>query len=213
MTAETIDTIDVLMARYVAGSLPYPAHVLVSAHLEITRANHGFIAGLEDMAGDALESADALPMTQRSDRLAAIFEGAPASDAMPSPPASGAFPAALRDFVGFDETNIPWRTKMPGFREFEFESDGCHASIYWIKPGRKIPAHTHEGQELTLILDGAFADGHGRYGRGDIAIADDTIDHRPIAETERPCICFAVTDAPLRLTGPLGQRLGDILGF
>ncbi|MCO6390584.1 cupin domain-containing protein [Aliihoeflea aestuarii] len=213
MTAETIDTIDVLMARYVAGSLPYPAHVLVRAHLEIARANHSFVAGLEDMAGDALEDGVALPLTRRLDRLAKIFETAPSDDHAAPAETPGVFPTALRDFVGFDETDIPWRTKMPGFREYEFESDGCHASIYWIKPGRKIPAHTHEGQELTLVLDGAFADGDGRYGRGDIAIADDTVDHRPIAESERPCICFAVTDAPLRLTGSLGQRLGDILGL
>lgn len=213
MKAETIDTIDVLMARYVAGSLPYPAHVLVRAHLEITRTNHSFVAGLEDMAGEALEESDALPLTERTGRLAAIFEAVPSDDLETSPRASSVFPAVLRDFIGFDETDIPWRTKMPGFREYEFESDGCHASIYWIKPGRKIPAHTHEGQELTLVLDGAFADGQGRYGRGDISVADDTVDHRPIAETDRPCICFAVTDAPLRLTGSLGQRLGDILGM
>lgn len=212
MTAETIDTTDALMARYVAGSLPYPAYVLVRAHLEITRANHSFVAGLEDMAGDALEESNTLPLTNRADRLSAILEGEPSDDWTQAPRASGLFPAVLRDFVGFDETDIPWRTKMPGFREYEFESDGCHASIYWIKPGRKIPAHTHDGQELTLVLDGAFADSDGRYGRGDIAIADDTVDHRPIAEAERPCICFAVTDAPLRLTGSLGQRLGDILG-
>ena len=53
----------------------------------------------------------------------------------------------------------------------------------------------------------------GRYGRGDIAIADQSVNHRPIAETERPCISFAVTDAPLRFNGPIGQRLSDILGF
>ena len=40
----------------------------------------------------------------------------------------------------------------------------------------------------------------------------EAIDHRPIAEKERPCIGFAITDAPLRFTGPLGQRLTDILG-
>lgn len=212
MTAETIDTIDVLMARYVAGSLPLPAHVLVGAHLEITRANRPFVAGLEELAGKALEDGTAMPLANRSGRLASIFE-APAGDTPAPARGTKVFPHILRDFIGFDETDIPWRTKMPGFREYEIESDGCHASVYWIKPGRKIPAHTHEGQELTLVLDGAFGDATGRYGRGDIAIADDSIDHRPIAETERPCICFAVTDAPLRLTGSLGQRLGDILGI
>ena len=38
MTADTIDTIDTLMARYVAGALPLPARVLVESHLEINGA-------------------------------------------------------------------------------------------------------------------------------------------------------------------------------
>ena len=53
----------------------------------------------------------------------------------------------------------------------------------------------------------------GRFGRGDISIADPSVDHRPTAENTVPCIGFAVTDAPLRLTGSLRQRLGDILSI
>ena len=75
-----------------------------------------------------------------------------------------------------------------------------------------MPSHTHEGSELTLVLDGAFRDANGRYGRGDISLADEHVDHRPIAEDERACICFAVTDAPLRLTGSYRQFFSDFLG-
>jgi putative transcriptional regulator len=35
-------------------------------------------------------------------------------------------------------------------------------------------------------------------GRGDIQVADPTIDHRPSAEPGEDCICLAATDAPLR---------------
>ena len=33
-----------------------------------------------------------------------------------------------------------------------------------------MPQHTHEGHELTLVLEGSFHDALGRYGRGDLAI-------------------------------------------
>ncbi|MEO1746721.1 MAG: cupin domain-containing protein, partial [Pseudomonadota bacterium] len=89
--------------------------------------------------------------------------------------------------------------------------DGCHVSMFWIKPGRTVPAHTHEGVELSLIIEGAFNDSRGRFGRGDISIADDSVDHRPIAENSGPCIGFSVCDGSLRLMGPLHQRLGDII--
>lgn len=211
MTAETIDTIDALMARYAAGTLPYPAHVLVQSHLEIATANRDVVAGLEVVGSNALEGTEPLPIADRAQRLSSIFASAPPADAIRRP-STGIFPAVLRDFVGFDADNVPWRTKMPGFREYDMDVDGCHASLFWIRPGRKIPAHTHDGQELTLVLDGAFTDIFGRYGRGDISVANEAVDHRPIAEKERPCIGFAITDAPLRFTGSLTQRLTDILG-
>jgi putative transcriptional regulator len=214
MTTETTDTLDALMARYVAGTLPYPAHVLVQSHLELKPANRGFVRGLEAMAGVALdEIASDRPIANRDRRLDAIFASTPPA----APPIIAVndqvMPRALRDFVGFDVADIPWRTKLPGFREYDVgDIDGCHVSMFWIRPGRPIPSHTHEGSELSLVLDGAFSDIHGRYGRGDISIADETIDHRPVAEKDRPCIGFAVTDAPLRFTGSLRQRLSDLLG-
>lgn len=211
MTAETIDTIDALMARYAAGTLPYPAYVLVQSHLEIANTNRDLVAGLEELAAGALDAAEPQPMANHAQRLSSIFGSTPPIEAIRRP-STGIFPAALRDFVGFDTDDVPWRTKMPGFREYDMDVDGCHASLFWIRPGRKIPAHTHEGQELTLVLDGAFTDIFGRYGRGDISVANEAVDHRPIAEKERPCIGFAITDAPLRFTGPLTQRLTDILG-
>ncbi len=52
----------------------------------------------------------------------------------------------------------------------------------------------------------------GRYARGDIAIADGAIDHSPVVDSDEECICFAVTDAPLVLTGPLGRVVQKIFG-
>lgn len=210
---ERIETIDALMARYVAGALPEPARVLVEAHLDIRDDNRGLVAGLESLAGDALEHGNPVEISGRDHRLDAIF----ASKAPVAPRRARAstslFPAVLRDFVGYDVDDVPWRTKLPGFREHDVgEIDGCHVNLFWIRPGRRIPGHTHEGSELTLVLEGAFSDMSGHYGRGDIALADESVDHRPVAGLERPCICFAVTDGPLRLTGPLHQRLGDIIG-
>jgi len=212
MTADTIDTIDALMARFVAGSLPQPAHVLVQAHLALKPDNRRFVRGMEALAGRTLEDMNAVELSARNDRLATIF-GSHATVQTPPPGDDGIFPPALRDFLGFTVDDVPWRTKLPGFKEYDMgDVDGCHVSLYWIRPGRPIPTHTHDGSELTLVLDGAFTDVTGSYGRGDISVADESIEHRPLADLERPCICFAVTDAPLRFTGTLRQRLSDLIG-
>jgi putative transcriptional regulator len=82
----------------------------------------------------------------------------------------------------------------------------------WIRAGRALPAHTHKGMELILILDGAFNDERGRFARGDISIADETVDHRPVAEKDRACIAFGVSDGPIKLTGSFRQIIGDLIG-
>lgn len=206
-------TLDALVSGYVAGSLPMPLHVLMDAHLELSPANRPIVAGLEGVAGDALEQLDPMELGDRDGALSAIFASRTSAETDPVK-RCGTMPRALADFVGHSVDDIPWKTKMPGFREYDMEDvDGCHVSMFWIKPGRTVPSHTHEGMELSLIIDGAFRDERGRFGRGDISIADPSVDHRPVAEKDVPCIGFAVTDAPLRLTGSLRQRLSDILAI
>ncbi len=213
MYSAEIESLDGLFSRYVAGSLPEPARVLVAAHLSIKPERNHIVSALEDLAGDELSALVSDQIGNREARLAAVFNAPKLAEMPEKRSESGILPQELRSFVGFDLENIPWRTKMPGYREFSLgEIDGCEAKMLWIKAGRKMPAHTHEGSEITLVIDGAFSDLAGRYGRGDISLADDDMDHSPVAEEGRPCICFAVTDAPLRLTGSYRQFFSDFIG-
>jgi len=205
-------SLDALVSGYVAGSLPVPLHVLMDAHLTLSDENRALVRGLESAAGAQLDDMSPACLSDRDGALASIFGSPPP---LPAPTVStGNMPSALYDFVGYGIDEIPWKTKMPGFREYDMDDvDGCHVSMFWIKPGRTVPSHTHEGMELSLVIEGAFRDDRGRFGPGDISIADPTVDHRPTAEEDTPCIGFAVTDAPLRLTGSLRQRLSDILAI
>ena len=81
--------------------------------------------------------------------------------------------------------------------------------LYRIEPGCAVPRHGHEGNELTLVVTGAFRDEGGRYGPGDIAAGGEDVTHQPVAEKGETCLALAVTNAPLKMTGALGlvQRL------
>ena len=37
-----------------------------------------------------------------------------------------------------------------------------------VRPGTALPRHAHRGTELTLVLEGAFADETGRHGPYDL---------------------------------------------
>ncbi|WP_407051200.1 ChrR family anti-sigma-E factor [Methyloraptor flagellatus] len=197
---------DQILAGYVAGDLPEPVRVLVESHLEISGANRSFVTDLEVLAGNELERLPPAGLRDPDAMLAAILAERPAARIAPprprAPIASHTMPQALSRFLGRELDAIPWRTLLPGIREYRGTTvDGFNPILYSIRAGKPLPAHTHTGLELTLVLDGAFADESGRYGRGDVAVADDDIDHTPIAEMGRDCICFAVTEAPIRLTG------------
>lgn len=196
--------IDVLLAGYAAGTLTRPLHVLVASHLELSAENRGYVAALETLKGFEIERIAPKPLADRDERLAAIF----ALGDMPAPaaPVDRLLPKPLRDFLGFSAKDIPWKSKLPGLKEHVImDGPEGEAVLYWIKPGVAMPVHTHEGSEVTLVLEGGFSDAFGDYDKGDVAFADESVDHKPVADAHEGCICFAVTDAPLRLTGPIGR--------
>jgi putative transcriptional regulator len=211
---ERQEQFDALLAGYVAGTLAEPARLLVRSHLDLSPVNRGFVRDLEATCGSMLEGVAPMPLDNRDAMLAAIFD-TPLGEriaAPPVPPRGTRLPAALADFIGKDIADLPWKTRLPGLREYKVaEMDGCTASLLWIRAGMAMPTHTHHGTELTLVVEGGFSDGEGHYVRGDVAYADDDVDHRPVADEGEDCICFAVTEGSLRLTGPIGRFFAPFL--
>lgn len=203
--------LDGLLAGFSTGALSPAMHALVAAHLTMSDANAAFVAAMEGALASEALSASAPPLADREARLAAIFDARqPRARAIA---ADGPLPAPLRSLIGQDFEQLKWRSRLPGVKEHRLAgvAEG-EANLYWIKAGRKMPRHTHEGSEVTLVLKGAFRDLNGHYKAGDISIADAAVDHQPIVDAVGDCICFAVTDAPLRLTGPVGRIVGRLFG-
>ena len=202
--------LDALLAAYCVGALDRPTHALVASHLLLNPRNRRFVAALEDLAAGEVERVEPKAISDRDARLAAVFASV---SPIVAPAPQSVLPAPLLRLVGSEISDLKWRKKLPGVREYRIsESEGGEASLLWISGGVRVPSHTHDGSEVTLVLQGAFSDITGRYGRGDIAIADADLDHRPMTSVGEDCICFAVTDAPLRLTGPVGRILDRFFG-
>jgi len=206
------EAVDALLAAYGAGSLDPSLHALVASHLILKPQGRRFVAALEDLAADQITQMAPEPLSRRDERLAQIFATGIAPSAPPAK-SSDVLPAPLRQYLRQGLNDIHWRTKLPGVKEFRIEEKGRgDASLLWVRAGRRMPSHTHEGSEVTLVLQGGFSDVTGHYGRGDIAIADADLDHKPVSDLDEDCLCFAVTDAPLHLTGPFGRVLDRLFG-
>jgi putative transcriptional regulator len=81
------------------------------------------------------------------------------------------------------------------------------------RPGVRILRHTHLGEELVLIIKGAFWDGDERFGPGDVAICDRSVRHAPRIDKDEGCLCLAVTEGPIKFLGSLGWLLNRFNRF
>lgn len=217
------------LLAYAAGDLDEATSVLVATHLALCPGCRAEVRRLEAVGGvltEAIEpvalAPDALAATlARLDEPAASPQPVGRAPAVASAPAAADFdretllsvPAPLRDFLGGNLSDLPWRWRGPSIREFPLPigDGGPRASLIRVRPGTALPAHTHTGPETTLVLCGAFVDEGNRFARGDVSIAGSDDDHKPVATPDAECLCFAVIDGPLRLTGPIGRLFNPFL--
>jgi putative transcriptional regulator len=85
-----------------------------------------------------------------------------------------------------------------------FSDQGEQAELLRIEPGHGVADHDHEGEELTLVLTGAYHDGHAAYRPGDVSVARPGFVHTPKAEPGEVCyVLLAYRGAP-RFKGVFG---------
>jgi putative transcriptional regulator len=76
-----------------------------------------------------------------------------------------------------------------------------------------VPEHGHGGEEVTLILSGAYRDHMGRFGRGDVADLDEDIEHKPVAEDGEDCICLVAIERPTRFKSFAARLMQPLVGI
>jgi putative transcriptional regulator len=161
---------------------------------------------VESVGGGALDGEPGVDLLPGAlDKALTAIASAPAAAA---PEAIALLPKEVHDIVAPSVGKASWYSGGPGLKILDLDlpetAEGETFQIFRIEPGYGPPKHTHGGQEFTLVLTGAFKDETGLYAKGDIAIGDQTLTHRPIAEPGEVCFALAVTTAPLKFTGPLG---------
>lgn len=195
---------DALLMAYSAGSLPEAFGLTVAVHVSMCDECRARLGAFDSVGGALLTGQKGVPMAAGSMEAALrAARGMPDHSATDAPQArAGALPAPLAAYVGGDLEAIRWRPVGMGVRQAILPTDaGATARLLCIPAGGAVPDHGHRGTELTLVLRGAFTDEVSRFGRGDIEIATEDLDHTPVADSGEDCICLAATDAPLRFRG------------
>lgn len=188
---------DQLLIGYAAGTLPEAFNLVVATHLSMCDSCRAATQAYDAIGGAFLET----------DAQASMDEGALAetlaligkSPSAAKPVAASDVPSPLGAYVGGGLDDVKWRSFGMGVRQAVLStSKSATARLLYIPAGAAVPDHGHRGTELTLVLQGAFRDATARFAVGDVEVANEDLNHTPVAEIGEDCICLATTDAPLR---------------
>jgi putative transcriptional regulator len=170
------------------------------------------VAAMERLGGAIV--AELAPVAfERPDPLRPLPTGAgdPAHNAAGSGDAEIPGPMAGLIRGGLDA--VSWRRLGPGVWDHNLQLTGAgRLRLLKVSPGRSVPEHGHGGAELTLVLRGSFHDETGRYVRGDVADLDETVEHKPITDSQSECICLIASEQPERFHGLIARLLQPLHG-
>ena len=208
---------------YLSARADDPAIRLLTETIAATRTDAAFLERDDDRASAVFldEETPAELAGEALDHVLARIEAAGALDdhaaqraaygdpvlaevaALPSPVREAALKALERDH---------WRFGTFGLRRLPLDMGATHCELMRIVPGAAVAPHDHGGDELTLILTGAYNDGHADYGPGDLSLAQGGFVHAPAAKPGDVCYVLAVTYGEARFKGVIGL-LQKLIGF
>ncbi|UDN22798.1 ChrR family anti-sigma-E factor [Aeromonas veronii] len=217
---------DPMLRAFAADELPLPLAVGLSAHCELCPDCAARLKAFEEelaqqylasLAEPELASHDEVALDVGFDAMLADILAQPEPVAAPVTDLPRAQPAELE--VAGHAYRLPRvlaRYRSPKWRHIgairqqslPLDEMGTRASLLHIEAGGRIPEHTHQGYELTLLLAGNIQDGDTLYKAGDFIWRDASHSHSP--HTPDGCLCYTVQDAPVQFTKGLSRLLNGI---
>jgi len=194
-----------ILAAYAAGALDYPFALVVATHLSLCDECRAACEAHEAVGGALVESSppEAVSSACKAD-LMAMLDAPHAPE--PVYRRSGVYPGPVMEALKGRPPR--WKRLGGGVRQTILGAGPTGSvRLLYIPAGQAVPDHGHNGLEMTLVLQGSFEDETGRFGVGDVEMADEELEHTPIAGQGADCICLAATDAPLRFSSLVPRLL------
>ncbi|WP_262696242.1 ChrR family anti-sigma-E factor [Kordiimonas aquimaris] len=216
---------DEWIVAYAAGTLTEAKATLVATHISFHPELKEKLKTAEDIGGELLDSSEKASVSNTLfDKIEAALDRPYSSEKQVSSrpltlehimPTKAA-PAPLVDYVRLTGHQPKWRVMGPGLRQAKL-CKGENGERLWLlkaKGGTEMPKHDHNGQEMTLVLQGSYHVGETRFCVGDLEIAADHIkDHQPMIDEGEDCICLVVTEAPIKLKSMLARVAQPFIGI
>ena len=214
MTRHHPDSLSLM--EYSAGNLSEPHALCIRLHLDKCPHCRSRVDTLDSLGAVMMEQQPKVSvsanmfdniMAQRDGGLGAENE----ADASSRAPRVG----ALQKLLGEDLNSLPWKRQLGDVSVLDitdrFPGQKEQVVLQKLAAGGKAPAHTHRGEETTIVLQGAFADQKGVFNQWDFVVLNDEDEHKPVAVGCEDCITLSVLSAPVKLTGTFTRMLNPFI--
>jgi len=208
---------DSTLLAYAAGTLDEAFSVVAAAHVAVCPACRNAVRAAEAVGGELLETAGSSAVSDdcRSKTFAALEQAGIYRLPVAAPRSS--VPRALASLLPVANLDdLAWKKKAPGVAIFDVKlpaSARGQLRLLRIGAGRAMPEHGHGGEEITMVLKGAYIDHMGRFAAGDVADLDEEIEHRPVVEQDGDCICLVATERPTRFKSIAARLMQPFVGI
>ncbi|MDG3084882.1 ChrR family anti-sigma-E factor [Vibrio hannami] len=210
-----------VLEQFVAGELHDSVSVIVASHIEMCPDCQELVFQLTEQAAlDAFELSDVCLSSDNFDFYSADFDESKAiqlanlitetqDEFLVEQPVKSTeikfenkkieLPRAMSSIVLKEWQGLGKVSRA----RLQLDDDERRMSLLHIAEGGNIPSHSHNGFEITLLLQGSFEDEMGHYQAGDFIWLDGEHTHTPA--TKEGCVCLTVSSDAIHFTQGVSQ--------
>jgi putative transcriptional regulator len=181
----------VFMLDHAAGRLPPAESLVADLHAALSPDGRRHVRMLDSAGGAFLESVEP-----------EFLDVGPRNPGEQEAPVAMTTSSRLAQYLEADLLALRWRRDLVGIPTYRTATP--MARLLRLDPGERAPGHCHGRRDVTVVLQGAFADENGVYQKGDLAFAMPGLRHQPRAVGVVPCVCMVATERGRPVRGLLG---------
>ncbi len=210
-----------LLTHYVSGDLTVPMLIVVGTHVDMCEQCKQRVTDIEAQYADQLF--DDVLMSSAQDELAPSYESM-LTDILKAEPARDVPLSTLHSQIVVEGKHFTlpptlarinnrinsWKRLSGNMWRAPMTIDGDEPlNFIYMGKHTKVPEHTHRGNEITLVINGAFCDEANEYRDGDFVLLDQQHTHTPHTLDE-DCLILTTQDAPIKFTKGIARLLNPL---
>lgn len=202
------------LMEYSAGNLTEPHALCIRLHLDQCPHCRSRVDTLDSLGAVMMEHQPKADVSESMfDSILSRIDSDTGENQVVTRVASRMSP--LQKLLGEDLDSLPWKRQLGDVSVLDiserFPGQSEQVVLQKLAAGGKAPAHTHRGEETTIVLQGAFADQKGVFNQWDFVVLNDQDEHKPVAVGCEDCITLSVLSAPVKLTGTFTRMLNPFI--